>query len=240
MSELQTFRRSYIPPLPTILTKDIQIKKCEALGAAADHGRFQNTLNNNLEKIQALFPCTYGLPRVEYEECQDKHWKPMNIGVVLSGGQAPGGHNVIAGIYDFVKKVGGNMYGFRYGPRGVFTGKYVKIDDKFMDQYRNMGGFDMIGSGRDKIKGDDQFQASARVCNELELDGLIVIGGDDSNTNAALLAEYFQSIHHRTHVIGCPKTIDGDLKNDYIPLSFGFDTACKIFSEFIGNICVDA
>lgn len=109
-----------------------------------------------IEKIQALFPCTYGLPRVEYEECTGKVWRPMNIGVVLSGGQAPGGHNVIAGIYDFTKKVGGNMYGFRYGPRGVFTGKYVKIDDKFMDQYRNMGGFDMIGSGRDKIKGDDQ------------------------------------------------------------------------------------
>lgn len=194
----------------------------------------------HLEKIQALFPCTYGLPRVEYEECENKQWKPMNIGVVLSGGQAPGGHNVIAGIFDFVKKVGGNMYGFRYGPRGVFTGKYVKIDDQFMDQYRNMGGFDMIGSGRDKIKGDEQFQASAKVCNDLELDGLIVIGGDDSNTNAALLAEYFQSIHHRTHVIGCPKTIDGDLKNDYIPLSFGFDTACKIYSELIGNICVDA
>ena len=132
------------------------------------------------------------------------------------------------------------MYGFRYGPRGVFTGKYVKIDDQFMDQYRNMGGFDMIGSGRDKIKGDDQFQASAKVCNDLNLDGLIVIGGDDSNTNAALLAEYFQSINHRTHVIGCPKTIDGDLKNDYIPVSFGFDTACKIYSELIGNICVDA
>ena len=195
---------------------------------------------NAVEKIQALFPCTYGLPRVEYEECANKVWRPVNIGVVLSGGQAPGGHNVIAGIYDFCKKVGGNMYGFRYGPRGVFTGKYVKIDDKFMDEYRNMGGFDMIGSGRDKIKGEDQFAASAKVCNELELDGLIIIGGDDSNTNAALLAEYFQSVHHRTHVIGCPKTIDGDLKNDYIPLSFGFDTACKIYSELIGNICVDA
>ena len=109
-----------------------------------------------IEKIQALFPHTYGLPRVEYEPCENKVWRPLNIGVVLSGGQAPGGHNVIAGIYDFVKKVGGNMYGFRYGPRGVFTGKYVKITDKFMDQYRNMGGFDMIGSGRDKIKGGDQ------------------------------------------------------------------------------------
>ncbi|OAO16563.1 Phosphofructokinase PPi dependent [Blastocystis sp. ATCC 50177/Nand II] len=229
MSELQIYRRTYIPPLPTILTKDVEVKKCEALGAAGDH-----------DKIKALFPCTYGLPRVEYKECEGKVWRPVNIGVVLSGGQAPGGHNVIAGIYDFCKKVGGNMYGFRYGPRGVFTGKYVKIDDKFMDQYRNMGGFDMIGSGRDKIKGDEQFAASARVCAELELDGLIIIGGDDSNTNAALLAEYFQSIHHRTHVIGCPKTIDGDLKNDYIPLSFGFDTACKIYSELIGNICVDA
>ena len=142
------------------------------------------------------------------------------------------------------------MYGFRYGPRGVYTGKYVKIDDKFMDQYRNMGGFDMIGSGRDKIKGDDQvksnrmietqFQASAKVCDDLKLDGLIIIGGDDSNTNAAVLAEYFKSIGHRTHVIGCPKTIDGDLKNEYIPISFGFDTACKIYSELIGNICVDA
>ena len=109
-----------------------------------------------IEKIQALFPNTYGLPRVEYEPCENKVWRPVNIGVVLSGGQAPGGHNVIAGIFDFVKKVGGNMYGFRYGPRGVFTGKYVKIDDQFMDKYRNMGGFDMIGSGRDKIKGDEQ------------------------------------------------------------------------------------
>lgn len=168
MSELQTFRRSYIPPLPTILTKDVIIKKCEALGAAADHGLWCDVCLTCVEKIQALFPCTYGLPRVEYEECPNKTWKPMNIGVVLSGGQAPGGHNVIAGIYDFTKKVGGNMYGFRYGPRGVFTGKYVKIDDKFMDQYRNMGGFDMIGSGRDKIKGDDQvvyvcvFECSSR------------------------------------------------------------------------------
>ena len=118
-----------------------------------------------VEKIQALFPHTYGLPRVEYEPCENKVWRPLNIGVVLSGGQAPGGHNVIAGIYDFVKKVGGNMYGFRYGPRGVFTGKYVKITDKFMDQYRNMGGFDMIGSGRDKIKGDDQ----------------VFVNGDDDN-----------------------------------------------------------
>ena len=192
------------------------------------------------EQIQALFPKTYGLPRVEFEEVAEKSYHPISVGVVLSGGQAPGGHNVIAGIFDFTQKVGGKCYGFRGGPKGIFTNNYVEITPEYMNKYRNMGGFDMICSGRDKIEKEEQFAASAEACTKLGLDGLVIIGGDDSNTNAALLAEYFAAHDLKTKVIGCPKTIDGDLKNKYIPISFGYDTAAKIYSEVIGNICTDA
>ena len=163
----------------------------------------------------------------------------MKVGVVLSGGQAPGGHNVIAGLYDYVKKISpqSTMIGFCDGPHGVMTGRYVEMDDDFVDSYRNSGGFDMIGSGRHKIEKPDQFAAAMKFCSELDLDGLVIIGGDDSNTNAAILAEYFSANNCKTRVCGCPKTIDGDLKVDpYIPVSFGFDTACRTYSELIGNL----
>ena len=163
----------------------------------------------------------------------------MKVGVVLSGGQAPGGHNVIAGLYDYVKKISpqSTMIGFCDGPHGVMNGRYVEMDDAFVDSYRNSGGFDMIGSGRHKIEKPDQFAAAMKFCSELDLDGLVIIGGDDSNTNAAILAEYFKANNCKTRVCGCPKTIDGDLKVDpYIPVSFGFDTACRTYSELIGNL----
>ena len=163
----------------------------------------------------------------------------MKVGVVLSGGQAPGGHNVIAGLYDYVKKISpqSTMIGFCDGPHGVMNGRYVEMDDSFVDSYRNSGGFDMIGSGRHKIEKPDQFASAMKFCTELDLDGLVVIGGDDSNTNAAILAEYFKANNCKTRVCGCPKTIDGDLKVDpYIPVSFGFDTACRTYSELIGNL----
>lgn len=166
----------------------------------------------------------------------------VQIGCVLSGGQAPGGHNVISGLYDMVKKIHKDsiLVGFINGPHGIYNGNHIEITDNYMDLYRNLGGFDMICSGRDKIKTKDQFESSLQHCTELGLHGLVVIGGDDSNTNAGLLAEYFAEKGSSIKVIGAPKTIDGDLKNDYIPVSFGFDTATKTFSEMIGNICVDA
>jgi diphosphate--fructose-6-phosphate 1-phosphotransferase len=166
----------------------------------------------------------------------------MKIGVVLSGGQAPGGHNVIAGIYDYAKKVSANssIIGFLDGPQGIYTGQFCVIDDAMMDNYRNTGGFDMIGSGRHKIEKPEHFAASMQNCITLGLTGLVIIGGDDSNTNAALLAEYFEANNCPTKVCGCPKTIDGDLKVDpYIPISFGFDTACRTYSELIGNLGQD-
>lgn len=197
-----------------------------------------------LLSIKALFPNTYGHPRVGLVATSQEAaiTKPLRIGCVLSGGQAPGGHNVIAGIYDYAKKCSADSFvaGFLNGPAGIMSGTYTVIDDDMMDHFRNTGGFDMLGSGRDKIESEGQMRASMEVCTTLRLDGLIVIGGDDSNTNAAILAEYFVANGCSTKVNGCPKTIDGDLKNDYIPISFGFDTAAKTFSEEIGNVSLDA
>ena len=173
---------------------------------------------------------------------QLKSDKPLRIACVLSGGQAPGGHNVISGIFDMARAINpeSKIYGFLNGPKGVFTGNYQEITNEYMDLYRNTGGFDMICSGRDKIETEQQKADSAKFCTELQLDGLIVIGGDDSNTNACVLAEYFKEKKVHTSVIGCPKTIDGDLKNEHIEVSFGFDTATKVYNELIGNICIDA
>mmetsp|Transcript_21842 Transcript_21842/g.16190 ORF Transcript_21842/g.16190 Transcript_21842/m.16190 type:complete len:295 (+) Transcript_21842:81-965(+) len=167
---------------------------------------------------------------------------PLRIGLVLSGGQAAGGHNVIMGVYDMAKLLhkDSKVFGFLMGPKGIYTNKYVEIDANFMQLYRNMGGFDMICSGRDKIETPEQFENSLKNCTTLDLDGLVVIGGDDSNTNACLLSEYFEKSNSKCKVIGCPKTIDGDLKNEHIEVSFGFDTATKTFSEAIGNLCMDA
>jgi diphosphate--fructose-6-phosphate 1-phosphotransferase len=165
----------------------------------------------------------------------------LRVGCVLSGGQAAGGHNVIVGLYDYIKRVHKNsqLFGFLNGPRGIFTGEYVEINDSHVDYFKNRGGFDMICSGRDKIEKPDQFEKSLKYCQSLKLDGLVVIGGDDSNTNAALLAEYFLAKGSDIRVVGCPKTIDGDLKNEFVEVSFGFDTACKTYSECIGSIMAD-
>lgn len=230
-SEMQRTRQLASPVLPAVLQSGsftLEIK--EALGAAADK-----------EKIQALFPATYGKPRVLIVPGPEAVTNPLKVGVVLSGGQAPGGHNVIAGLYDCIKRLSpdSQLYGFLNGPHGVMNGVYCEVTDEMMNLYRNTGGFDMIASGRDKIEKEEQFLASEAVVTALDLDGLIVIGGDDSNTNAALLAERFKSKDMKCKVIGCPKTIDGDLKNEYIPISFGFDTACKTFSEQIGNVMND-
>jgi diphosphate--fructose-6-phosphate 1-phosphotransferase len=219
----------------------------EALGAVADHA-----------EIQHLFPCTYGRSREDSfskfphlfagvilekdDAIGDFQNTPLKIGVILSGGQAPGGHNVIAGIYDFIKKRSpqSQLIGFLDGPQGLYKGEFCVIDDAIMNSYRNSGGFDMIGSGRHKIEKPEHFQQSLANCQELGLDGVVVIGGDDSNTNAALLAEYFEANNCSTKVCGAPKTIDGDLKvAGYIPTSFGFDTACRTYSELIGNVCQD-
>lgn len=225
----QIARARFVPHLPSVLTRAFELRDCEALGAVAE----------GADKIHELFPKTYGRPRLEFApSAAPLPERALKIGCVLSGGQAPGGHNVISGLFDAVRKNGGELYGFLDGPAGVFKHKYVRITPTMMDRYRNMGGFDMIGSGRDKIETAEQY-ASQAVCDRLGLNGLIIIGGDDSNTNAALLAEYFAKQGCPTSVIGCPKTIDGDLKNKYIPISFGFDTACKIFAEQIGSIETD-
>jgi diphosphate--fructose-6-phosphate 1-phosphotransferase len=196
------------------------------------------------ETIKGLFPTTNSVPKCTLGSgISIPTGKGLKVGVVLSGGQAPGGHNVIAGLYDAVKRTGQDFlfYGFNDGPHGIFSGNVTKIDDAMMDGYRNTGGFDMIGSGRHKIETEEQFEASRSVCLQLELDGLVVIGGDDSNTNAALLAENFQANGCKTKVIGCPKTIDGDLKcPPDLPVSFGFDTACRTYAELVGNLAVDA
>jgi len=233
-SELEEVRRVSTNLLPTVLQipNKCRLEENEALGAVADH-----------DDIKNKFPKTYGLHRVTIRnDGTTESPKPQRIGVVLSGGQAPGGHNVIAGIYDYVKKISAesSVIGFLNGPHGVFTGNYTEIDDDFMNAYRNSGGFDMIGSGRHKIEKPEDFASSLKNATELGLTGMVVIGGDDSNTNAAILGEYFASQGSDIKVCGAPKTIDGDLKvHPYIPTSFGFDTACKTYSELIGNLCKD-
>lgn len=209
--------------------------KKEALPADAKDG----------EVIKNLFPTTYDTPLIEFQAGPDTGapTKPIKVAVVLSGGQAPGGHNVIAGIFDGIKQhhQDSKMIGFLDGPHGIFTGNFVEIDDDIMDGFRNTGGFDMLGSGRHKIESDEQFDNSLAVCKAIDLDGLVVIGGDDSNTNGAVLAEYFKAKGCKTKVVGAPKTIDGDLKcPPYIPVSFGFDTACKTYATLVGNVAVDA
>lgn len=199
------------------------------------------SLDNNTQ-VAALFPHLYGSALITGVAHAKKIHAPLKIGVVLSGGQAAGGHNVICGLWDACKKIhpDSELYGFLSGPAGVFKGKYKKLDQKTLDQYRNTGGFDLIGSGRDKIETQEQLKSSVRVLMDLKLDGLVIIGGDDSNTNAAVLAEYCLANKVPTKVIGVPKTIDGDLQNQWVEISFGFDTACRTYSEMIGNIARDA
>lgn len=235
ISQLQKARYTYLPKLPPALKKGPG-KVLAKMGAATQ------SIANQAE-LKKLFPKTYGSPIVSFEPGKSAAdlKKSIKVGVILSGGQAPGGHNVITGLYDGLKAANekNTLIGFLGGPIGIMTGKYLKLDAKQIDAYRNTGGFDIIGSGRDKIEKDEQFAASLKVAKGLKLDAVVIIGGDDSNTNAALLAEYFLSQGSSIQVIGCPKTIDGDLKNEYIETSFGFDTACKTYSELIGNIMRD-
>ncbi len=235
LSPLQIERLKYQPKLPKSLSEGINSLEMVE-GSATQSVRDQ-------EQIQELFKNTYGKPVVTFETSNSsKVSETRNVGVILSGGQAPGGHNVIAGLYDALKQANSanKLYGFLGGPSGIIDGKYIEFTDEFMDQYRNTGGFDIIGSGRTKLETEEQFKKSLEVCKKLELSAVVIIGGDDSNTNAALLAEWFVANNTGIQVIGCPKTIDGDLKNDQIEISFGFDTATKTYAELIGNIQRDA
>ena len=235
LSPLQQERLKYQPKLPESLKAGINKLICvekEKTEAVKDK-----------EQIKELFAKTYGQAIVEFAVGNEEKVSGVkNVGVILSGGQAPGGHNVIAGLYDALKQANkeNKLYGFLGGPSGIIDGKYVEFDDKFIDAYRNTGGFDIIGSGRTKLETEEQFKKSLEVCKKLNISAGVIIGGDDSNTNAALLAEWFVKHDTGIQVIGCPKTIDGDLKNDQIEVSFGFDTATKTYAELIGNIQRDA
>ena len=226
-SALQKERAAYQPKLPKALQGAVTIKE----GAATQSV-------DNQEEIKKLFPNTYGMPLVEFVPAETETHKAMNVGVILSGGQAPGGHNVISGLFDEVKKLNpeNRLYGFLMGPGGLVDHKYIEITDELIADYRNTGGFDLIGSGRTKLEEVSQFEKGIEILRELDTKALVIIGGDDSNTNACVLAEYYAAKNYGVQVIGCPKTIDGDLKNDQIETSFGFDTACKTYAEVIGNI----
>ncbi|MEI6423043.1 MAG: diphosphate--fructose-6-phosphate 1-phosphotransferase, partial [Lentisphaerota bacterium] len=194
------------------------------------------------EDIKKLFPKNYGKPILEFSAGTEKKARSLRVAVILSGGQAPGGHNVIAGLFDGLKSINGNsqLYGFLGGPSGLIENKHIEITEEIVDRYRNTGGFDMIASGRTKLETMDHFEKAAKNCNKLNISAIVIVGGDDSNTNACLLAEYYAENDIPIQVIGCPKTIDGDLKNEHVETSFGFDTACKVYSELIGNISRDA
>ena len=235
ISSLQKARYEYSPKLPGMLRNGISdICVCE--GAETQSVADQ-------EKIKALFPNTYGKKEITFQKgANTSEVKKQIVGVILSGGQAPGGHNVICGLYDALKATNpeNELYGFKSGPSGLIEDSYVIFDDEYIDQYRNTGGFDIIGSGRTKLETEEQFAIVAEVCKKHGITAVVIIGGDDSNTNAAVLAEYFAAHNTGVQVIGCPKTIDGDLKNEDIECSFGFDTATKTYAELIGNIERDA
>ena len=231
-SALQIARSAYQPKLPLGLRGNVSIKEGQPTQSVGDQ-----------EEIKALFPNTYGMPLVEFVPSNEKKtYAPMNMGVILSGGQAPGGHNVICGLFDELKKQNpdSKLYGFLMGPGGLVDHKYMEITDEIVAEYRNTGGFDLIGSGRTKLEKAEQFEAGLEIIRELNIKAIVIIGGDDSNTNACVLAEYYAAKGCGVQVIGCPKTIDGDLKNEQIETSFGFDTACKTYAEVIGNIQRDA
>ena len=235
ISSLQKARYEYAPKLPGMLRNGIA-DICVLEGAETQSVADQ-------EKIKALFPNTYGKKEITFQKgANTSEAKKQIVGVILSGGQAPGGHNVICGLYDALKATNpeNELYGFKGGPSGLIEDSYVIFDDEYIDQYRNTGGFDIIGSGRTKLETEEQFAIVAEVCKKHGITAVVIIGGDDSNTNAAVLAEYFAAHNTGVQVIGCPKTIDGDLKNEDIECSFGFDTATKTYSELIGNIERDA
>ena len=235
ISALQKVRLQYEPKLPGMLRQgiaEICVKEGEPTQSVADQ-----------EKIAALFPNTYGKNEITFEKgANTSPAKKQVVGVILSGGQAPGGHNVVCGLYDALKATNPEnvLYGFKNGPSGLLDDDYLEFDDEYIDQFRNTGGFDIIGSGRTKLETEEQFAVAAEVAKKHGITAIVIIGGDDSNTNAAVLAEYFAAHDTGVQVIGCPKTIDGDLKNEDIECSFGFDTATKTYSELIGNIERDA
>ncbi|WP_297066679.1 diphosphate--fructose-6-phosphate 1-phosphotransferase [uncultured Duncaniella sp.] len=227
-SALQQARAAYKPQLPIVLTGGVKVVEGQPTQSAGDQ-----------EDIKNLFPNTYGLPEIRFEKVPaTESAEPINVGVILSGGQAPGGHNVISGLFDGIKSINrkSRLYGFLMGPGGLVDHKYKELTADIIDEYRNTGGFDIIGSGRTKLETKEQFDKGLEILRELDIKALVIIGGDDSNTNAAILAEYYKAIGAGVQVIGVPKTIDGDLKNDVIETSFGFDTATKVYSEVIGNI----
>ncbi len=227
-SALQKARASYQPKLPIVLSAPVKVVEGHATESVADQAA-----------IRSLFPNTYGLPEIHFEKnTSPAPGKPVNVGVILSGGQAPGGHNVISGLFDGIKKIhrDSRLFGFLMGPAGLVEHKYIELTAPIIDEYRNTGGFDIIGSGRTKLEKKEQFDKGLKILRELGISALVIIGGDDSNTNAAILAEYYKANNAGIQVIGCPKTIDGDLKNAQIETSFGFDTATKVYSEVIGNI----
>ena len=226
-SALQKARAAYQPKLPKALQGAVKIKEGQPTQSVG-----------NQEEIKELFPNTYGMPIVEFVPAEETNTKKMNVGIILSGGQAPGGHNVITGLFDQIKKLNpeNRLFGFILGPGGLVDHHYMELTKEIIDEYRNTGGFDMIGSGRTKLEKVDQFEKGLEIIRELDIKAIVIIGGDDSNTNACVLAEYYAAKNYGVQVIGCPKTIDGDLKNEQIETSFGFDTACKTYSELIGNI----
>ena len=226
-SALQMARAAYQPKLPKALQGAVKIKEGQPTQSVGDQ-----------DEIKKLFPNTYGMPIVEFEPTTEANHTKMNVGIILSGGQAPGGHNVITGLFDQIKKLNpeNRLYGFILGPGGLVDHNYMELTKEIVDEYRNTGGFDMIGSGRTKLEKVDQFEKGLEIIRELDIKAIVIIGGDDSNTNACVLAEYYAAKQYGVQVIGCPKTIDGDLKNEQIETSFGFDTACKTYSELIGNI----
>lgn len=226
-SALQIARAAYQPKLPKALQGAVKVKE----GAPTQSV-------DNQEEIKKLFPNTYGMPLVEFVPGDEPTTQKMNVGVILSGGQAPGGHNVISGLFDELKRLNpeNRLFGFLMGPGGLVDHNYKEITAEFLQDYRNTGGFDMIGSGRTKLEKVDQFEKGLQIIRQLDIKAIVIIGGDDSNTNACVLAEYYAAKKYGVQVIGCPKTIDGDLKNDQIETSFGFDTATKTYSELIGNI----
>lgn len=227
-SALQIARAAYNPKMPKALYGSVKVEEGAATQSVADQ-----------EEVKKLFPNTYGMPTIKFVETSEKVSLPaINVGVILSGGQAPGGHNVIAGLFDGIKNmnVSSRLFGFLMGPGGLVDHDYKELTADIIDEYRNTGGFDIIGSGRTKLESKEQFDKGLEILKKLEIKALVIIGGDDSNTNACVLAEYYKEINAGVQVIGCPKTIDGDLKNEMIETSFGFDTACKVYAEVIGNI----
>ena len=230
-SALQIARAAYQPKLPKALRGALKAVEGEPTQSVADQ-----------EEVKKLFPNTYGMPYLKFEPTKsDMANTAINVGVILSGGQAPGGHNVISGLFDGIKKLNpeNRLFGFILGPGGLVDHNYIELTADIIDEYRNTGGFDIIGSGRTKLEKKDQFDKGLEILKALNIKALVIIGGDDSNTNACVLAEYYKAIGAGVQVIGCPKTIDGDLKNSEIETSFGFDTATKVYSEVIGNIMRD-